>query len=82
MHTIVSKASKQADALILLYLLSSTELCELLERPDYRFSRTQIPRMVDYYMNRTLQGSTLSGVVHAWVLARANPHHAIDFCSR
>jgi alpha,alpha-trehalase len=73
------KASKQADALMLLYLMSSTELRELLDRLGYHLGHTQIPKMVDYYMNRTSHGSTLSAVVHAWVLARANRDYAIDF---
>ena len=73
------KASKQADALMLLYLLSSDELRELLDRLDYHFSHRQIPKMVDYYIDRTSHGSTLSAVVHTWVLARANREHAIEF---
>jgi len=73
------KASKQADALMLLYLLSSDELRELLDRLDYHFGSDQIPKMVDYYMARTSHGSTLSGVVHTWVLARANRHRALEF---
>ncbi len=73
------KASKQADALMLLYLMSSDELGELLDRLGYRFMHEQIPRMVDYYMARTSHGSTLSGVVHSWVLARANRHRAMEF---
>jgi len=73
------KASKQADALMLLYLMSGTELRELLDRLGYRFTPEQIPKMVDYYMARTSHGSTLSGVVHSWVLARANRHRAMEF---
>ncbi len=73
------KASKQADALMLLYLLSSDELRELLTRLGYNFSHSQIPEMVDYYMDRTSHGSTLSGVVHTWVLARANRERAMEF---
>jgi len=73
------KASKQADALMLLYLLSSDELRELLGRLDYYLSHDQIPKMVDYYVARTSHGSTLSGVVHGWVLARANRDRALDF---
>ncbi len=73
------KASKQADALMLLYLLSSHELGELLDRLDYHADPAQIPAMVDYYIARTSHGSTLSGVVHAWVLARANRDRAMDF---
>ncbi len=73
------QASKQADALMLLYLLSSDELRELLDRLGYRFKPEQIPKMVDYYIARTSHGSTLSGVVHTWVLARANRDRAMEF---
>ena len=73
------KASKQADALMLLYLLSATELRELLDRLGYRFTPEQVPEMVDYYLARTSHGSTLSGVVHTWVLARANRERAMEF---
>ncbi|MBJ7338143.1 trehalose-phosphatase [Mycolicibacterium sp.] len=73
------KASKQADALMLLYLLSAPELRELLDRLGYRFDPDQVPRMVDYYLARTSHGSTLSGVVHTWVLARANRDRALEF---
>ncbi len=73
------KASKQADALMLLYLLSSDELREVLDRLDYTLAPEQIPEMVDYYLARTSHGSTLSGVVHTWVLARANRDRAMEF---
>ncbi|MBX9638280.1 MAG: trehalose-phosphatase, partial [Mycobacteriaceae bacterium] len=73
------KASKQADALMLLYLMSVPELCELLDRLGYRFRPDKVPDMVDYYLARTSHGSTLSGVVHTWVLARANRDRAMDF---
>jgi alpha,alpha-trehalase len=73
------KASKQADVLMLLYLMSATELGELLDRLGYRFMPDKIPEMVDYYLARTSHGSTLSGVVHTWVLARANRERAMEF---
>ncbi|MCV7256272.1 trehalose-phosphatase [Mycobacterium hackensackense] len=73
------KASKQADALMLLYLLSATELREILARLGYHLSPEQVPKMVDYYLARTSHGSTLSGVVHTWVLARANRDRAMEF---
>ncbi|MGZ5397489.1 MAG: glycoside hydrolase family 65 protein, partial [Mycobacterium sp.] len=73
------KASKQADALMLLYLLSADELRELLARLGYRFTPEQVPKMVDYYLARTSHGSTLSGVVNTWVLARANRDRAMEF---
>ncbi|WP_420847889.1 trehalose-phosphatase [Mycobacterium riyadhense] len=73
------KASKQADALMLLYLLSSDELLGVLGRLGYHFAPEQIPKTVDYYMARTSHGSTLSAVVHSWVLARANRHNAMEY---
>lgn len=73
------QASKQADALMLLYLLSADELRELLDRLGYPVDPEQIPSMVDYYLARTSHGSTLSAVVHTWVLARANRARAMDF---
>jgi trehalose/maltose hydrolase-like predicted phosphorylase len=66
------KASKQADVLMLFYLLSAEELRGLLERLGYRLEPGAIPRNVNYYLKRTSHGSTLSGVVNAWVLARCD----------
>jgi trehalose/maltose hydrolase-like predicted phosphorylase len=66
------KASKQADVLMLFYLLSAEELRGLLERLGYQLAPDAIPRNVDYYLERTSHGSTLSGVVNAWVLARSD----------
>ena len=66
------KVSKQADVLMLFYLFSSEELGELLTNLGYTFDYETIPRNIDYYMQRTSHGSTLSRVVNSWVLARAN----------
>ncbi|OBJ05570.1 trehalose-phosphatase [Mycobacterium alsense] len=71
------KASKQADALMLFYLLSSEELLGLFGRLGYRFTPEQIPKTIEYYLARTSNGSTLSALVHSWVLARANRRHAM-----
>ncbi|MFO7997160.1 MAG: glycosyl hydrolase family 65 protein, partial [Dehalococcoidia bacterium] len=65
------KLSKQADVLMLFYLLSADELREIFHRLDYPFEYETIPRNIDYYLKRTSHGSTLSRVVHAWVLARS-----------
>jgi trehalose/maltose hydrolase-like predicted phosphorylase/beta-phosphoglucomutase-like phosphatase (HAD superfamily) len=64
------KVSKQADVLMLLLLLSRSELRELLHNLGYEVTEDQLVRTVTYYLDRTSHGSTLSGVVHAWVLAR------------
>lgn len=76
------KASKQADVLMLFYLLSSDELLGLLGRLGYHFAPEQIPKTVDYYMARTSHGSTLSEVVHSWVLARAHRDNAMEYFSQ
>jgi len=73
------KASKQADALMLFYLLSSEELLGLFGRLGYRFAPEQIPKTIEYYLSRTSDGSTLSAVVHSWVLTRAHRHHAMRY---
>ncbi|OBI55611.1 trehalose-phosphatase [Mycobacterium sp. E796] len=73
------KASKQADALMLFYLLSSEELLGLFGRLDYRFAPEQIPKTIEYYLSRTSDGSTLSAIVHSWVLTRAHRHHAMRY---
>ncbi len=66
------KASKQADALMLFYLLSADELRTLFGRLGYPFEPDAIPKNVEYYLARTSHGSTLSKVVHAWVLLRSD----------
>lgn len=72
------KASKQADVLMLYYLFSSEELRALFERLGYPFDPEAIPRTIDYYLKRTSDGSTLSRVAHAWVLARAHRAESWD----
>jgi trehalose/maltose hydrolase-like predicted phosphorylase len=64
------KLSKQADVLMLFYLLSAEELTTLLDRLGYEFDPDRITDNVDYYLARTAHGSSLSRVVHSWVLAR------------
>ena len=73
------KASKQADVLMLFYLFSSEELGELFERLSYPFDPATIPRHVAYYDSRSSHGSTLSRVVHAWVLARSDRPRATRY---
>jgi trehalose/maltose hydrolase-like predicted phosphorylase/beta-phosphoglucomutase-like phosphatase (HAD superfamily) len=70
------KVSKQADVLMLLFLLSRNELRELLGNLGYDVTAQQLERTVRYYLERTTDGSTLSGVVSAWVLARLDPAQA------
>ena len=73
------KVSKQADVLMLFYLFSAEELTALFEGLGYRFDPATIPRNVEYYDARSSHGSTLSRVVHAWVLARSNRPKALMY---
>lgn len=67
---------KQADVLMLRYLLPSDELRDLLGGLGYDVTDHQLEQTADYYLARTVDGSTLSGVVTSWVLARKNPAEA------
>lgn len=64
------KISKQPDVTMLFFLLSDDELAGLFERLGYEFDDDLIARNVEYYEARTVHGSTLSRVVHAWINAR------------
>jgi alpha,alpha-trehalase len=66
------QASKQADVLMLFFLFSSEKLQKLFNQLGYSFEYETIPRNIDYYLKRTSHGSTLSRVVHSWVLARSD----------
>lgn len=70
------KATKQADVLMLFFLLSEAELRQLFARLGYEWSDDLLARNVEYYLARTSHGSTLSQVVHAWVLARLDRKHS------
>ncbi|MFD0313137.1 glycoside hydrolase family 65 protein [Streptomyces flavalbus] len=74
------QASKQADVLMLGYLFSPTELRALFHRLGLRLDDDTWRRTVDYYLHRTSHGSTLSGLVHGWILARARRAEAWQFC--
>jgi trehalose/maltose hydrolase-like predicted phosphorylase len=73
------KLSKQADVLMLFQLLTADELYGLLDRLGYPHDRRTIPRTIAYYLDRTCHGSTLSKVVHSWVLARSDRRKAWDY---
>ena len=66
------RAAKQADVLMLLYLLSAEELRDILTGLGYALPPEAIRRTVDHYLTRTSHGSTLSQIVDAWILARSD----------
>ncbi len=73
------KLSKQGDVCMLFYLFSTEALQRLFKHMGYDFDPEMIPRNVDYYMQRTSHGSTLSRIVHSWVLARSDRSHSWRF---
>jgi beta-phosphoglucomutase family hydrolase len=64
------KISKQADALMLGFLFSQSELNELVERLGYANDCVALDRMADFYIPRTANESTLSRIPHIWILSR------------
>ncbi|WP_043268321.1 glycosyl hydrolase family 65 protein [Streptomyces sp. CT34] len=74
------QASKQADVLMLGYLFSPAELSGVLGQLGYRLDDDIWRATVDHYLRRTSHGSTLSALVHAWVLARVRRADAWTYC--
>ncbi|HKJ43630.1 MAG TPA: glycosyl hydrolase family 65 protein, partial [Sunxiuqinia sp.] len=71
------KASKQADVLMIFYMLTSSEVKSIFEQLDYKFDiQSDIEKNIRYYQQRTSHGSTLSKVVHSWVYARLNRNNS------
>ncbi len=67
------RLSKQADTLMLFYLFPVDEIQRLLSGLGYEVDEAALLSTVDFYAARTSHGSTLSRVVHAWLLARTDP---------
>ena len=64
------KVSKQADTLMLFYVLNEQELAEIFQRLGYPFSSEMMKKNFEYYIQRTSHGSTLSRVVHSFLAER------------
>ncbi|MFJ8827753.1 glycoside hydrolase family 65 protein [Streptomyces sp. NPDC102467] len=73
------QASKQADVLMLGYLFSPADLTALFAQLGHTLDDATWQRTVDHYLQRTSHGSTLSGLVHGWVLTRARRAEAWKF---
>jgi trehalose/maltose hydrolase-like predicted phosphorylase len=72
------KIAKQADTVMLFYLLSHEELGETFERLGYDYGPDMAARNVAYYDRRTSHGSTLSFITDAGVLAALDPASSWD----
>ncbi|HEY9388504.1 MAG TPA: hypothetical protein VIR27_01895 [Mycobacteriales bacterium] len=74
------QVTKQAGGMTMLaYLLSEQEILDIMVSLGYDCDQECIDRSIAYYLPRTSHGSTLSAVVHAWVLARRDPDLAWQF---
>jgi trehalose/maltose hydrolase-like predicted phosphorylase len=70
------KVNKQADVLMLFYLFSVEEIKEDFTWMGYQFEPDWVNLNIHYYLNHTSNGSSLSRIVHAWVLSRSDRRHS------
>ncbi|MCF7895341.1 MAG: response regulator [Candidatus Omnitrophica bacterium] len=61
------KVAKQADVLMIFYLLYFSEAKELFKRLGYSIDFSILKKNYNYYIKRTSHGSTLSKVVHCYL---------------
>ena len=59
------KVAKQADTLMIFYVLEKDEIDEILKNLAYKLPDDYLQKNLNYYLQRTSHGSTLSSVVHA-----------------
>lgn len=64
------KVNKQSDVLMLYYLFSEEELKSSFQWMSYPFASEWIKVNIDHHLNVSSNGSTLSRIVHAWVISR------------
>jgi beta-phosphoglucomutase family hydrolase len=70
------RVTKQADVVMLFYLLSPEELKDLFNRLGYPYPDDMIARCLAYYLPVTANKSTLSRIAHGWVFARMDRVHS------
>lgn len=63
------KVNKQADVLMLYYLFSFEELKEGFKRLGYELDQSHVKSNIDYHLSISTNGSSLSKIVHAWVIS-------------
>lgn len=59
------QVAKQADTLMPFYVLSIDEVDHLLGQLGYQLPKEYLTKNIQYYLNRTTHGSTLSRIVYA-----------------
>ncbi len=76
------KVAKQADTLMIYYLLSPGQVYHILNLMGYKFKSKELELMkknYDYYIERTSHGSTLSYVVHSAILTYFPDHEGYSY---
>ncbi len=61
------KLAKQADVLMIFYILRMNEIKDIFHNLGYGFDKKLLRKNYEYYIKRTSHGSTLSKVVHCYV---------------
>ncbi|WP_406513129.1 helix-turn-helix domain-containing protein [Streptomyces sp. NBC_00161] len=74
------RVAGRSTALMLGYLFRPAELEQMFLRLGHRLDDGLWRRTVDYYLRRTCHGSTLSSLVHGWILAREQGPDAWRYC--
>lgn len=73
------QVAKQADTLMLIYNLGVTETQKLIEQLGYHLAKDWLKKNYDYYLKRTVHGSTTSRPVFAEIALKiGNKKTAID----
>lgn len=67
------KIAKQPDTLMLFYLLDDLEIERILSQLGYDYNLTIKNNTIQYYLNRTSHGSTLSKITFAAILFQLEP---------
>lgn len=61
------KVSKQADVLMIFYLLPLFEIEAIFKRLGYHFDKNTLRKNYNYYVRRTSHGSTMSKITHCFI---------------
>lgn len=65
--------AKQPDTLMLFYLLEDKEIKKILEQLGYIYDKEIRQQTIQYYLDRTSHGSTLSKITFASILFQSKP---------
>ena len=68
------KVAKQADALMVFFLLSEEEISAILRQLGYHPPENMLEKNFHYYLQRSSHGSTLSRLVHAHLASKIGEH--------